>query len=135
MTDVKAQNLLDALDMQIVEASSDAVVVEWTVTPKHYQPMGIVHGGVHCSAIETACSIGASISASERDPNMVAVGLENHTSFIRAARSGKLRARARPVTRGRTTQVWEAEVRDEQDRLLASGRVRLLCIARDAAIG
>jgi uncharacterized protein (TIGR00369 family) len=129
------QNLLEALDMQIVEASSEAVVVEWTVSPKHHQPMGIVHGGVHCAAIETACSIGASIAASERDPNMVAVGLENHTSFIRAARTGKLRARARPVTRGRTTQVWEAEVRDEQNRLLASGRVRLLCIAREAPIG
>lgn len=127
--------LLEALDMAIVEASSEQVIVEWTISAKHHQPMGIVHGGVHCTAIETACSIGASIAARERDPNMVAVGLENHTSFIRAARSGRLRARAHPITRGRTTQVWEAEVRDEQDRIVASGRVRLLCIARDAAIG
>ena len=35
----------------------------------------------------------------------------------------------------RTTQVWEAEVRDEQDRVVATGRVRLLSVARDAAIG
>jgi uncharacterized protein (TIGR00369 family) len=97
--------------------------------------MGIVHGGVHCSAIESACSIGAGIASRARDPNLGAVGLENHTSFIRAVRSGRLRCVARPITRGRTTQVWEAEVRDDQDRVVATGRVRLLCIARDAAIG
>jgi 1,4-dihydroxy-2-naphthoyl-CoA hydrolase len=129
------QNLLDALDMQITEATSARVVIEWTLGPKHHQPMGIVHGGVHCSAIETACSIGASLSAAERDSKMLAVGLENHTSFIRAAREGKLRCTALPITRGRSTQVWEAEVRDEQNRVLATGRVRLLCVARDAAIG
>jgi uncharacterized protein (TIGR00369 family) len=129
------ENFLDALDMRIVEASSQRVVVEWTVSAKHHQPMGIVHGGVYCGAIETACSIGASMSATERDPNMVAVGLENTTSFIRAVRGGTLRATALPITRGRTTQVWEAEVRDEKDRVLATGRVRLLCVARDLAAG
>jgi 1,4-dihydroxy-2-naphthoyl-CoA hydrolase len=128
-------SLLAALDMSIVEASPEQVVVEWTVSAKHHQPMGIVHGGVHCSAIETACSIGASLSAHERDPQKVAIGLENHTSFIRAVRSGRLRATARPITRGRTTQVWEAEVRDEQQRIVATGRVRLLCVAQDAALG
>jgi 1,4-dihydroxy-2-naphthoyl-CoA hydrolase len=124
-------NLLRALDMVIVKASASEVVVEWTVSGKHHQGMGIVHGGVHCSAIETVCSIGASISARERDPNLVAVGLENHTSFIRAVRSGLLRATARPITRGRTTQVWEAEVRDDQNRIVATGRVRTLVIAPD----
>lgn len=129
------ENFLDALDMRIVEASSERVVIEWVVSTKHHQPMGIVHGGVHCGAIETACSIGASMSATERDANMVAVGLENTTSFIRAVRTGTLRATALPITRGRTTQVWEAVVRDEKDRVVATGRVRLLCVARDLAGG
>jgi uncharacterized protein (TIGR00369 family) len=123
-----ADNLLEALDMKIVTATSSEVVVEWTVSKKHWQPHGIVHGGVYCSAIETACSIGAGLSARERDPEMGAVGLENHTSFVRAVRGGKLRATAKPITRGRTTQVWEADVRNEEGRVLATGRVRLLCV-------
>jgi 1,4-dihydroxy-2-naphthoyl-CoA hydrolase len=36
-----------------------------------------------------------------------------------------------PITRGRRTQVWEARVLDDQDRLVATGRVRLLCIEQD----
>ncbi len=124
--------LTTALDMRILRASSQEVVLEWTVAPKHLQPHGIVHGGVHCSAIETVCSIGASISANEREPGTSAVGLENHTSFIRGVREGTLTAIARPVTRGRTTQVWEAEIRDAEQRLVATGRVRLLCVKPEA---
>jgi 1,4-dihydroxy-2-naphthoyl-CoA hydrolase len=57
------------------------------------------------------------------------VGLDNHTSFIRAVRPcAKLRAVAKPITRGRTAQLWEAEVRDADGKLVATGRVRLLCM-------
>jgi uncharacterized protein (TIGR00369 family) len=127
-TDNEVKNHLDALDMSIVSASSSEVVLRWTVSKKHLQPHGIVHGGVYCSAIETACSVGASMSAAERVPGASAVGLENHTSFIRGVREGTLTATAKPITRGRTTQVWEAQVVDEQGKLTATGRVRLLCV-------
>jgi uncharacterized protein (TIGR00369 family) len=70
--------------------------------------------------------VGAAVVALPRGQRVV--GLENSTSFVRAVSSGKLHAVARPVHRGRTTQVWEAWIRDEQDRLVAQGRVRLLCL-------
>ncbi|HEX7479386.1 MAG TPA: PaaI family thioesterase [Polyangiales bacterium] len=124
------------MGMSFVSASADAVEAEWTVGKQHLQPYGIVHGGVHCGVIETVCSVGAAISATQRGHKGGVVGLENTTSFIRAVREGaKLRAKATPVTRGRTTQVWQAEVRDEQERLVATGRVRLLCVETGAPLG
>ena len=128
------QGMMNTLGIRLLRASADEVVIEWEAGPQHSQPMGIVHGGMHCTAIETACSIGATISARERDPKLGAVGLENHTSFIRAVRTGKLTATAIPVTRGRTTQVWECTVRDEQQRTIATGRVRLLCVEREGMV-
>lgn len=110
----------------ITAASPDEVACEWEVAEKHHQGYGIVHGGVHCGVIESLASIGAALVAMPR--NQRVVGLENTTSFIRAVRSGMLRGAARPVTRGRTTQVWEGWIRDEADRLVATGRVRLLCL-------
>lgn len=124
-----------ALDTHIISATADEVVVEWVVDKKHHQPRGIVHGGVYCGVVETACSVGASLAALQRDPNTIAVGLDNHTSFIRAVSSGKLRAVARPLTRGRRTQVWQADIVDEQERLIATGRVRLLCVPLDRPLG
>ena len=63
------------------------------------------------------------------------VGVENNTSFIRAVRSGRLHANARPVTRGRMSQVWEVWIRDEKEQLVAQGRVRLLCVDEERALG
>lgn len=139
-----SQNLVDminqhptgwikAMDIVIISASPDEVTAEWTVAEKHHQGYGIVHGGVHSGVIETLASIGAAIVAMPR--NQRVVGLENHTSFIRAVRDGKLRAVARPVTRGRSTQVWEAWIRDADERLVAQGSVRLLCIPEDQKLG
>lgn len=114
--------------ISFVSVSADRVEVEWTVGKQHLQPYGIVHGGVHCGVIETVCSIGAAVAAAERGHKGGVVGLENNTSFVRGVREGtKLRAVATPITRGRTTHVWEAEVLDTEDKIVATGRVRLLC--------
>jgi uncharacterized protein (TIGR00369 family) len=56
------------------------------------------------------------------------VGLENTTSFLRAVRSGTLVGTARPLHRGRATQVWEVEIRGDDGKLAATGRVRVLCL-------
>ena len=115
-----------AMNFEMVSATGDEVVLEYEVGDEHRQPYGIVHGGVHCAAVESACSTGAGIYAMTRGQGVV--GIENHTSFIRAVRSGRVRVTATPLTRGRRSQVWEASARDESGRLIASGRVRLLCL-------
>jgi uncharacterized protein (TIGR00369 family) len=121
------------MGITIVAATADEVRCEWEVAEKHLQGYGIVHGGVHCGVIETLASIGAHMVAQPRGQRVV--GLENATSFIRAVRSGKLHGTARPLTRGRTTQLWEATIRDAEGRLVAQGRVRLLCIDESRGLG
>jgi 1,4-dihydroxy-2-naphthoyl-CoA hydrolase len=114
-------------------ASPDEVTCAWEVGEKHLQPYGIVHGGVHCGVIETLASIGAALVAQPRGQRVV--GLENSTTFIRAVRSGTLHGVARPVTRGRSSQVWEAWIRDDDGQLVAQGRVRLLCVDESKPVG
>lgn len=114
------------MGLRIVRASRDEVVAEYVVDARHHQPYGIVHGGVHCSAVESVCSTGAGLDAMARGQSVV--GVENHTSFVRAVRAGTVTVRATPVTRGRRSQLWEAVARDEQGRIVSTGRVRLLCL-------
>ena len=47
------------LGIEMTEVTGDRVVAEWEAAPKHHQPYGIVHGGVHCSVVETLASVGA----------------------------------------------------------------------------
>jgi len=121
---------LQAMGITITHATDEEVRAELTVGPEHLQGYGIVHGGVHCGLIESLASIGAALYALPRGRSVV--GLENNTSFVRAVRAGtRLHAVSTPITRGRRTQVWEARVLDEEERVVATGRVRLLCLELD----
>lgn len=115
-----------SMGFRFVRASRDEVVLEYEVGMHHHQPYGIVHGGVHCAAVESACSTGAGFDAMAR--GQAVVGVENHTSFVRAVRSGRIRVTATPLTRGRRSQLWEATARNEAGEVVSTGRVRLLCL-------
>lgn len=121
-----------AMGFRIVRASRDEVILEYDIDDRHRQPYGIVHGGVHCAAVESACSMGAGLNAASR--GQAVVGVENHTSFLHAVRAGRVRVTATPLTRGRRSHVWEATARDEDGRIVSTGRVRLLCLDADTML-
>jgi 1,4-dihydroxy-2-naphthoyl-CoA hydrolase len=114
--------LNELLGMTVDHADAERVVVTLPVTPKLHQPFGIVHGGVYCAMVETAVSYGATVAAG----GGLVVGVSNHTDFLRATRDGVLRGEARRIQFGRTMQLWEVAITDDQDRLVAHGRVRLM---------
>jgi uncharacterized protein (TIGR00369 family) len=124
------EGLIGTLGFDLVEASGDRVRLEWQVTPELHQPYGLLHGGVHCAAIETVASVGAALWFGDRGQ---VVGVSNQTDFLRSVRDGRLTATGTPIHRGRSQQLWLVEVTDEQDRLVARGQVRLqnLTAAKD----
>lgn len=120
-----AAGWIQALGLELVEVTADSVVAHWDIDARHLQPQGIVHGGVYASVVETCCSVGAMAAA---PPGKVVVGIENHTSFIRSAREGRLSARAAPLHAGRRAQLWECNISDVAGRLIATGRLRVMCV-------
>jgi 1,4-dihydroxy-2-naphthoyl-CoA hydrolase len=110
------------LGIEITEVTGDRVVAEWEAAAKHHQPYGIVHGGVHCSVIETLASFGAATWLGDKGQ---VVGVNNNTDFYRAVREGPLTSTATPIHRGRTQQVWVVETVDAEGRVVARGQVRL----------
>ena len=121
-------NFQELVGMEFVDASPDKVVISCPVTPKLHQPYGILHGGVYCALVESAASIAGSVWLGDEGQ---VVGVSNFTNFIRATREGTLTATATPLQRGRTQQLWQVEITDDADRLVAHGQVRLANI-RDA---
>jgi uncharacterized protein (TIGR00369 family) len=125
-------NFQDVLGLELVEASSDKVVCALTIKPHLHQPYGILHGGVYCSMVETAASLAAAIWLGDKGQ---VVGVANTTNFIRATREGTLTATATPLQRGRTQQLWQVEITDDTERLVAHGQVRLANITDADRIG
>ncbi|MCH1865471.1 PaaI family thioesterase [Nocardioides sp. CFH 31398] len=115
------------LGLELTEASGDRVACTWEARPALHQPYGIVHGGVHCSVVETLASIGAATWLGEDGQ---VVGVSNTTDFLRATRDGALTSVATPVHRGRLQQVWDV-VTTQGDRVVSRGSVRLQNLAAD----
>ena len=120
------------LGTQFVHADGDRVELDVPVTEDLLQPYGIVHGGVYCSIVETAASLGAGLWFAERGQ---VVGLQNTTHFLRATRKGTLHAVATPIHRGRTQQLWLVEITDDAARLIARGELRLANLASAEGLG
>lgn len=120
------------LGLVVDSATRDGVSAKLLVGARHRQPQGIVHGGVYATIVESLASVGGAIDAMAK--GMTVVGLENHTSFVRAVREGTLHATATPITRGRRSQLWEVVVRNDANQIAATGRVRLLVLEPDADV-
>ena len=114
------------LGLELTELTPDRAVATWTVEPKLHQPYGILHGGVHCSVVETLASLAGASWAIGRHPNARVVGVNNNTDFFRAVREGAMTSTATPLHRGRSQQLWLVEsYADADGSLSARGQVRL----------
>jgi uncharacterized protein (TIGR00369 family) len=87
------------------------------------QPYGLLHGGVISTLVESVCSRSTAIAVYEQE--MVAMGQSITVNFIRPVTEGAAEVRARARHRGRTTWVWDAEIRDAEDRLCALAQMTI----------
>lgn len=115
----------ELLDIEITEMSGDRVIATMPVTEKHHQPFGVLHGGVSVVLAESVASIGAYLAAPD---GYVAMGIEINANHIRAVRDGTLTATATPVHRGRSTHVWQVEIKSENDKLICVSRCTLAIV-------
>lgn len=87
------------------------------------QPVGLMHGGVMLTLVESVCSRATAIAMLEE--GMAAMAQSMNLSFLRPVTEGHVEVTARARHRGRSTWVWEAEVRDAEDRLCALAQMTI----------
>ena len=121
----------DEIGLVFTELSPDGARAQLEVRPKLLQSMGIVHGGVYCSMIESMASVAAWVWISANGGGSV-VGVNNNTDFLRAICKGTVYGTATPVHRGRRQQLWLVTIADGDDRVLARGQVRLQNLEADS---
>ena len=116
------QTLDGALGLEVLEAGEELARGRFEVTDAVRQPMGIVHGGAYAAMAETLASATTFLHV---QPESIAVGLSNNTSFLRPVFEGTVHAEGRRRHRGRTTWVWDVDFTDGDGRLCASSRVTM----------
>ena len=123
-----ANTAVSHLGIEFTEVGDDYLVARVPVNRQTCQPYGLLHGGVSVVLAETLGSCGAAFSVPQ---GTRVVGLEVNANHLRGVQEGWVTATARPVHLGRTTQVWQIELRDEQARLRCISRLTMAVLAPD----
>lgn len=116
------------LNIQFTEIGDAHLTAIMPVNSIHLQPMGIMHGGASCVLAETVGSVAANLCVDQT--TKACVGLDININHIRPVRSGILKAIAKPFHVGKTTQVWEIQIRNENQKLVAISRLTVSVIER-----
>jgi uncharacterized protein (TIGR00369 family) len=104
------------LGITIVELHPAGLVSHLAIRPDLLAPNGFLHAGTVVTLADTTCGFGTYLHLPAGAQSFTTIELK--TNFLGTAREGALRCTATLVHGGRTTQVWDAQVRDE-----ATGRV------------
>ena len=122
------QTLVTLLGIRYTEVGEDYLKATMPVDARTKQPAGILHGGASAALAETLGSTGANLVVDRS--KTLCVGLELNCNHIRAMREGQVTGTARPLHVGRTTQVWEIKITDDQDRLVCVSRITMAVLDR-----
>ena len=121
----RGESLGTTLGIEIVTASAEELVATMPVEPRHHQPLGYLHGGASVALAETVASVGAYLAAPD---GYTAFGMEINANHLRPKQDGLLTATGVPVHTGRSTAVWQVDIRDERDELICTSRCTLAIV-------
>lgn len=117
---LKENQLMKVLGIEVVTLDKEKVVMTMPVDERTHQPAGFLHGGASVLLAETAASIGAFLNIDQE--KQIVFGLEINANHIKSKREGTVTATATPYHIGRTTMVWNIEIKDEANKLISISR-------------
>ena len=120
---------MEALGIDIVEATADRVVCTMPVDPRTRQPAGVLHGGASLVLAETAASIGTHIQINQAEE--IAVGMEINANHLRPVSEGTVTAVAVPLHKGRSSMVWDIRISDAAGRLICVSRCTVAIVKKN----
>ncbi len=114
--------LVGHLGIEFLEKGDDFLSASMPVDKRTHQPMGILHGGASVVLAET---LGSSASFMTLEDGFHSVGLEIKANHLKSITTGRVIGKARPVHLGRTTQVWDINIKNETGDLICISRLTM----------
>ncbi|MGD9823810.1 hotdog fold thioesterase [Desulfobacter sp.] len=122
MNQFGADTLISLLDITFVEKGEDFLTASMPVDSRTHQPMGILHGGASVVLAET---LGSCASQMALDDGYYSVGLEIKANHIKSISRGQVTGRATPLHLGRSTQVWDIDIKTDNGELICVSRLTM----------
>ena len=125
---VTVNTMVEHLGIKITELGEDYIVGTMPVDNRTKQPFGILHGGASVALAETLASYGGYLTV---DPEKYhVVGVEINANHLKMAKEGNVTGKCTPIKRGRSTQVWQTEITNDDGELVCISRITLMVLER-----
>jgi 1,4-dihydroxy-2-naphthoyl-CoA hydrolase len=126
--EMSGRSLIGHLGIEFLEVGDDYLVARMPVDDRTRQPLGLLHGGASVTLAETLASWAAVFTIDHREASCV--GMEINANHIRPVTAGWVTGVATPISLGRTTQVWQVRITDDDERLVCVSRCTIAVIPR-----
>lgn len=120
--------LVSHLGIEIIELGNDYLRGTMPVDERTRQPYGLLHGGASVALAETLGSMAGNLCLDNQ--RRLVVGMEISTNHVRSVTRGLVTGTAKPIHIGRTTQVWDIQIEDDQGHLCAASRLTLAVVPK-----
>ncbi|MCB0463252.1 MAG: PaaI family thioesterase [Flavobacteriaceae bacterium] len=122
--------LMETLNIEFIDFGDDFVVAKMPVNSRVYQPDGVLHGGATVALAETTGSFAAHMFL---DLNNVFVrGIEISANHIKSVKEGHVYAKASFIHKGRTTQLLQIKITDDNNNLISLCKLTTVAIPKSA---
>jgi len=126
LNDFQKNTITEVLGIEITDFGRDYFCGKMPVDHRTVQPYGLLHGGASAVLAETLGSIAGGMQVNLETQSVV--GVEINCNHLRSARDGWVYGKATPVKIGRKIHVWNIEIKNEDDKLIAVSRLTLAVI-------
>ena len=121
--------LMETLDIEFVDIGKDFLVAKMPVNSKVYQPDGVLHGG---ATVALAESVGSAVSYMTVDyMNQSIRGIIISANHLKSVKEGYVYARATPIHKGRSTQLWEIKITDDNNNLVSHCKLSTMVLNKN----
>lgn len=120
--------LTKTLRIRFTELGEDYLIAKMPVNERVYQPDGVLHGGATFALAETVGSVASHLFARKGD--QIVRGIEMSGNHLKSVSSGHVYARAESIHLGRTTQIWQIRVTDDDDQLISLIKLTTITLSK-----
>ncbi len=125
---VNKGTLMESLGIEFTEVGKDYVKGTMPVDERTFQPMGLLHGGANVALSESLGSVGTYLILGTK--THYGVCIEINANHVGSVMEGNVIGTARLLHQGKTTHIWNIEIRDNQDKLISYSRMTMMILER-----
>ena len=124
-----SSTMVENLGIKITDIGENFVSGKMPVDKRTKQPFGLLHGGASVALAETLGSVGAGMNIDRASQSVV--GIEINANHLKAVKRGWVFGKANAIRIGRKIQVWEIDIKDENNNFVCKSRLTLAVIEKN----